>query len=75
MQCAGFFTIYLYVSNGSPRAVVQALSLALIGVSFAEVLRFNSSTFERVYERCLGFLMRESEKVRHCHTPYGNSLI
>jgi diacylglycerol kinase (CTP) len=30
----------------------------------ADLLRFRSRQFERTYERALGFLMRESEKVR-----------
>ncbi|EMD37214.1 hypothetical protein CERSUDRAFT_51320 [Gelatoporia subvermispora B] len=58
----GFFTLYLYVSHGSSRAVVKALSLALAVIVPADVLRLNSPSFERLYERVMGFLMRESEK-------------
>lgn len=58
----GFFTLYLYLSHGSPRSVVNALSLALAVIVPADVLRLNFPRFERLYERCLGFLMRESEK-------------
>lgn len=58
----GFLTLYLYYSHGSPHAVVVVLTLALAIVIPADVLRLNHSGFERVYERCLGALMRESEK-------------
>ena len=61
---AGFLTLYLYLSHGSPRPVIVTLSSALAVIVPADVLRLNNTTFERVYERCLGFLMRESEKVR-----------
>jgi hypothetical protein len=37
---------------------------ALAVVSTADVLRFMSRRIERRYESLLGFLMRESEKVR-----------
>ena len=60
----GFFTWYLYASKGNPRTVVYALSLALAIIIPADILRLNSTRFEWLFERCLGFLMRESEKVR-----------
>lgn len=63
-QFAGFLTLYLYFSHGSPRPVVVALSMALAVIVPADILRLNSPAFERVYERYLGLLMRESEKVR-----------
>ncbi|KAM5539802.1 hypothetical protein V8D89_006615 [Ganoderma adspersum] len=58
----GFLTLYLYASNGNPRAVVYVLSVALAVIVPADILRFNSERFEWLYERALGFLMRESEK-------------
>ena len=63
--------MYLYASNGNPRAVVYVLGVALAVIVPADILRFNSERFERLYERVLGFLMRESEKVR----PFGLSLM
>jgi diacylglycerol kinase (CTP) len=39
------------------------LSSALAIVVSGDILRFNYPPFEKLYERCLGFLMRESEKV------------
>ena len=59
----GFFTLYLYVSDSYVSNVVKALWLALCVIVPADLLRFRSSRFERAYERVLGFLMRESEKV------------
>lgn len=60
----GFLTLYLYTSHGSPKPVIVSLSLALAVIVPADILRLNFPWFERIYERCLGFLMRESEKVR-----------
>ncbi|ETW77212.1 hypothetical protein HETIRDRAFT_446249 [Heterobasidion irregulare TC 32-1] len=58
----GFLTLYLYTSNGTPQPVVLALAGALLVIVPADMLRLNSPAFARVYERFLGFLMRESEK-------------
>jgi len=58
----GFFTLYLYISQSDVRTIVLVLWMALAVILSAEFLRFKSPTFERVYERFLGFLMRESEK-------------
>ncbi|KAF8989482.1 hypothetical protein BDQ17DRAFT_1256805 [Cyathus striatus] len=58
----GFLTLYLYVSNGDVKRVVFVLWSALCVIVPADILRFNSSRFERTYEKALGFLMRESEK-------------
>ena len=60
---AGFLTLYLYLSHGSPRPAVTTLSMALGIIIPADVLRLNHRGFERIYEKVLGFLMRESEKV------------
>jgi diacylglycerol kinase (CTP) len=58
----GFFSLWLWSAHGSPQRVVVALSSSLAIIIPADILRLRSSTFERVYERALGFLMRESEK-------------
>ena len=42
---------------------MKSLWLALCVIVPADLLRFQSPRFERTYERVLGFLMRESEKV------------
>lgn len=59
----GFFTVYLYVSQGSPDRIIMVLwaALALV-IAPADLLRLNYPPFERLYERFLGFLMRDSEK-------------
>ena len=61
---SGFLTIYLYISHGSSRNVILALCTALAIIVPADLLRFRSPQFARTYERYLGFLMRDSEKVR-----------
>ncbi|KAI0077559.1 hypothetical protein K474DRAFT_1661486 [Panus rudis PR-1116 ss-1] len=58
----GFVTLYLYIRHHSPRQIVTVLSSALAVIVPADLLRLNSPGFARIYERCLGFLMRESEK-------------
>ncbi|EDR10466.1 uncharacterized protein LACBIDRAFT_316889 [Laccaria bicolor S238N-H82] len=58
----GFFTLYLYISEGDARKITLALWTALAIIVPADLLRFRSQRFERTYERFLGFLMRESEK-------------
>ncbi|RDB30196.1 CTP-dependent diacylglycerol kinase 1 [Hypsizygus marmoreus] len=58
----GFFTVYLYVSEGNVKNVVLVLWTALAVIVPADFLRLRYPRFERIYERCLGFLMRESEK-------------
>ncbi|KAF5384377.1 hypothetical protein D9615_003139 [Tricholomella constricta] len=58
----GFFTVYLYVSNGDVKTVIFVLWTALAVIIPADILRLRSPAFERIYERFLGFLMRESEK-------------
>ena len=71
---SGFVTLYLYTSHGSPERVVVMLSSAMLIIVPADMLRLNYPPFERTYEKALGFLMRESEKVRqyhaHCSTPH-----
>ena len=45
------------------------LSSAMLIIVPADVLRLNYPPFERTYEKVLGSLMRESEKVRQYHAP------
>ena len=45
------------------RTIILVLWMALAIIVPADILRFKSPKFERFYERFLGFLMRESEKV------------
>jgi diacylglycerol kinase (CTP) len=66
---SGFVTLYLYASHGSPERVVVVLSSALLIIVPADILRLNYPPFERSYEKVLGFLMRESERVRHVSPP------
>jgi hypothetical protein len=68
----GFLTLYLYASHGSPERVVIVLSGALLIIVPGDIIRLNYPSFERNYEKVLGFLMRESEKVRQhfiCSVP------
>src|SRR6266545_889099 len=62
-RATGFFTLYLYVSQENVDTVVKSLWLALCIILPADFIRFRWPRFERMYERVLGFLMRESEKV------------
>ncbi|KAI4520234.1 hypothetical protein K525DRAFT_225725, partial [Schizophyllum commune Loenen D] len=58
----GFFTIYLYVSQGTPVAVVRALWGAFCIILPLDFVRFRYPQFERLYERVVGFLMRDCER-------------
>lgn len=58
----GFLTLYLYIGEGDARKVVMALWSALCIIYPADVLRFRSRRFARVYEKLLGFLMRAEER-------------
>ncbi|KAF8800119.1 hypothetical protein BYT27DRAFT_7056244, partial [Phlegmacium glaucopus] len=58
----GFFTLYLYISEGDVRTIILVLWMALAVIIPADLLRFKSRMFARLYERFLGFLMRESER-------------
>ncbi|KAH9912034.1 uncharacterized protein B0H18DRAFT_891002 [Fomitopsis serialis] len=58
----GVLTLYLYYSHGSPRTVVVALASGLAFIVPCDILRLRSARFERLFERSVGFLMRESEK-------------
>lgn len=70
---AGFLCIYLYMCQGSSQTVVNSLWIALAIIAPADFLRLRYPSFERVYEKVLGFLMRESEKVRVVFPFFGVS--
>ncbi|KAH0557148.1 hypothetical protein GP486_005064 [Trichoglossum hirsutum] len=57
----GFFTLYLY-ANGTQASTIHPLLLAaLIPIAATDYLRHHSPSFNRLYIRVLGALMRESE--------------
>ncbi|KAJ6545910.1 hypothetical protein DFH09DRAFT_813979, partial [Mycena vulgaris] len=57
----GFITLGLYLTPSmSPRTVALVSALAVIAPT--DFVRLRSPAVERVYERALGFLMRESER-------------
>ena len=69
--CPGFFTIYLYTSNGDPQRVIVALSSALAVLIPIDILRLRYPSLEHAFEKCVGIFMRDSEKV--CHAPISPS--
>ncbi|KAK0555565.1 Diacylglycerol kinase [Tilletia horrida] len=60
----GFLVLHLYLSHSDLDGIVRGLSYFLGIVLTADVIRLNSPPFERLYEKVLGFLMRETEKTR-----------
>ncbi|KAJ8595734.1 hypothetical protein M405DRAFT_758676 [Rhizopogon salebrosus TDB-379] len=58
----GFFTIYLYTSQGNPQTVIIALSSAVAILVPIDILRLKYPSCERVFEKCVGAFMRDSEK-------------
>lgn len=60
----GFLVLYLYLWDINLSTIVRNLSIFLGIVITADVLRLNIAAFETIYEAVLGFLMRDSEKVR-----------
>ncbi|KIS67025.1 diacylglycerol kinase [Mycosarcoma maydis] len=58
----GLLVLQLYLSDVEYTTVVRRLSIFLGIVVTADVIRLNNHDFEQIYERVLGFLMRESEK-------------
>lgn len=63
----GLLVSYLYLCDADLSLVTFTLWAALCVIVPADVLRLNYPPFARIYERMLGFLMRESEK----HTTNG----
>ena len=58
----GGIVVYLYLSNADLHIIVRNLTYFLGVVVTADVIRLNNPSFELLYEKVLGFLMRESEK-------------
>ncbi|UTT88980.1 hypothetical protein NDA17_001352 [Ustilago hordei] len=58
----GFMVLHLYLSGTDLNVIVRNLSYFLGVVVTADVIRLNNDHFEQIYEKVLGFLMRESEK-------------
>lgn len=54
----------MYIHGVTARQTTIVLSGALAVIGVVDVLRLRNDAFEKVYERFLGFLMRDSEKVR-----------
>lgn len=58
----GFGTLYLWHTQATPDIVIVSLWSALCIIAPADYIRFRSKRFAKLYERFLGFLMRDSEK-------------
>lgn len=59
----GFLVIYLYTSHTSAQKVALVLSANCAVITSVDFVRLRNPRFARFYERTLGFLMRDSEKV------------
>jgi diacylglycerol kinase (CTP) len=57
----GFFTIWAYISGMQPSYISPYIIGALVPVATADYLRFTFPSFNRIYVRVLGALMRETE--------------
>jgi len=57
----GFFTIWAFISGLETNQITPYLLGALVPVATADYLRFTFPSFNRVYVRVLGALMRETE--------------
>jgi diacylglycerol kinase (CTP) len=57
----GFFVYWLYVSGSQASAVTPWLMGALVPIATTDYLRLNYPSLNRLYVRCLGAFMRESE--------------
>jgi diacylglycerol kinase (CTP) len=57
----GFFTIWAYVSGMQTSQITPYLMGAFVPVATADYLRFTFPSFNRLYVRVLGALMRETE--------------
>ncbi|KAI5817304.1 hypothetical protein BZA77DRAFT_39053 [Pyronema omphalodes] len=57
----GFLAIYLYRTEVHPNTLIAPLTTALIPIVSADILRLRSESFNQVYIKVLGALMRESE--------------
>lgn len=64
----GFGVIYLYSQRpDNVKPIVYSLAASLAVIVPTDVLRLRSRRFEKLYEKAVGFLMRESER----HTTNG----
>ena len=57
----GFFVYWLYVSGSQTSAVTPWLMGALVPIATTDYLRLTYPSLNRLYVRCLGAFMRESE--------------
>lgn len=57
----GFLVLHLYRTGHQPASLVQPLTTLLVPVASADLLRFYSPSFNQIYIKFLGALMRESE--------------
>ncbi|GAA5820396.1 hypothetical protein JCM11251_005609 [Rhodosporidiobolus azoricus] len=54
--------LFLWVKHTPVPLILRYLSCATVVIGGADLLRFQSRTFERAYEGLLGYFMRESER-------------
>ncbi|OLL24753.1 CTP-dependent diacylglycerol kinase 1, partial [Neolecta irregularis DAH-3] len=59
----GFLTLYLDYIGMRPSQITPLLIAIFIPVFFADLIRFKSRRFNRLYQHVLGFLMRDDEKL------------
>jgi diacylglycerol kinase (CTP) len=52
---------FVYLSHPTVTGLLRVLSIALFIIISADLLRFNSKPFSRVYNALLGLFMREEE--------------
>lgn len=57
----GFLTLDLYRRGIQPLAITPFLILGLVGIGATDVLRHRSEAVNRLFIRCVGALMRETE--------------
>ncbi|CAG7848986.1 SubName: Full=Related to HSD1-ER membrane protein {ECO:0000313/EMBL:CCA67400.1} [Serendipita indica DSM 11827] len=58
----GIVVCCLYAFDFTIPPIVAVLSVLLFGISFIDFIRLRNPTIETLYEKTVGFLMRESEK-------------
>ncbi|KAL1971286.1 hypothetical protein VTN77DRAFT_238 [Rasamsonia byssochlamydoides] len=57
----GFLTLDLYRRGIQPLAITPFLIFSLVGIAATDVLRHRSETVNKLFIRCVGALMRETE--------------
>ncbi|GIJ87931.1 hypothetical protein Asppvi_006844 [Aspergillus pseudoviridinutans] len=57
----GFFTLYLYSRGVQTLQITPWLLSALVPIAATDIIRHRSETFNKLYIRCVGALMRETE--------------